>query len=57
MKKIFKEKATVKKVSNIFEKSGVCGGAQSLKKPAREKTSEQRVIKSAVEKKKYKVGK
>ena len=54
MKKILKEKATVKKVSNIFEKSG---GTQSLKKPAREKTSEQRVIKSAVEKKKYKVGK
>ena len=57
MKKIFKEKATVKKVSNIFEKSGVCVGTQSLKKPAREKTPEQRVIKSTVAKKKYKVGK
>ena len=57
MKKILKEKATVKKVSNIFEKSGVCGAAQSVKKVGREKTSEQRVIKSTVGKKKYKVGK
>ena len=56
MKNIFKEKATVKKVSNIFEKSGV-SGTQSVKKPVREKTSEQRVIKFTVGKKKYKVGK
>ena len=55
MKKIVKEKATVRKVSNIFEKTGVCG--TQLKKLAREKTSEQRVIKSSVAKKKYKVGK
>ena len=57
MKKIIREKATAKKISNVFEKSSTLAANQSLKKPIREKTAEQRTIKSTVGKKKFKVGK
>ena len=57
MKKIIIEKATEKKITNLFEKVGTQTN-QASKKPTREKICEQpRVIKSTVGKKKFKVGK
>ena len=56
MKKIIRERATEKKITDIFENVGAQAN-QSLKKAPREKTSEQRVIKSTVGKKKFQVGK
>ena len=57
MKKIIIEKATEKKITNLFEKVGTQTN-QASKKLTREKICEQpRVIKSTVGKKKFKVGK
>ena len=57
MKKVIRDRATEKKVSNLFVKSETPVVNQSLKKTIRENTGDQRIIKSTVGKKKFKVGK